>query len=339
MFPKRIRSMRRRRPRPPIAGIALPGGLIVLILLSLQQALALPFWGMTPQTSPTPTGTPTPERVLSSTPTLPPPTATPPPTLTPTPTGTPTPTPYPFFQEPLPPSDGTPRALRVPILMYHYISDPPPGADRLRLDLSVRPSQFEAHLQYLRQAGYETVSLSDLIFHLTQGKPLPPRPVVLTFDDGYRDAYEEAFPLLQRYGFRGTFFVLTGRADEGDPRYLSWEQIRRMSEAGMEIQLHGREHIPLNGRDEAFLFYHIIGGKQSIEAHTGRPVRFFAYPSSVYDEALIRFLEGYRFWGAVTTAYGADERLENRFLWPRIRIRGTDDVPQLAGKLQGFAGP
>jgi peptidoglycan/xylan/chitin deacetylase (PgdA/CDA1 family) len=331
--------MRRYRSWPLIAGIALPGGLIVLIVLGLQQALAVPSWGTSALRALTPTGTSTLENPCTRMPTFLPPTATSLPTLTPTPTGTPTPTPYPFFQEPLPPSDGTPRALRVPLLMYHYISDPPPGADRLRLDLSVRPSQFEAHLQYLRQAGYETVSLSDLIFHLTQGKPLPPRPIVLTFDDGYRDAYEEAFPLLQRYGFQGTFFVLTGRADEEDPRYLSWEQIRRMSEAGMEIQLHGREHIRLDGRDEAFLFYHIIGGKQSIEAHTGRPVRFFAYPSSIYDEALIRFLEGYWFWGAVTTAYGADERLENRFLWPRIRIRGTDDVQRLAEKLRQIPRP
>lgn len=223
--------------------------------------------------------------------------------------------------------------------MYHYISNPPSGADRFRLDLSVRPSMFEAHLQYLRQAGYETVSLSDLILHLTQGRPLPPQPIVLTFDDGYRDAYEEAFPGLRRYGFQGTFFVLTGRADAGDPRYLSWEQIRQMSEAEMDIQLHGREHIPLSGRDEAFLFYHIIGGKQSIEAHTGRPVRFFAYPSSDYDKNLIRFLEGYQFWGAVTTAYGADERLENRFTWPRIRIRGTDDVEKLAWKLSLLKDP
>lgn len=239
----------------------------------------------------------------------------------------------PFFQEPLPPGDGVPRALHVPILMYHYISNPPPGADRYRLDLSVRPPMFEAHLQYLRHAGYETVSLSDLILHLTQGHPLPPRPIVLTFDDGYRDAYEEAFPMLLRYGFRGTFFVLTGRADAGDPRYLSWEQIREMSAAGMDIQLHGREHIPLSGRDDAFLFYHVIGGKQSIEAHTGRPVRFFAYPSSDYDAHLIRFLDGYQFWGAVTTHYGADERLENRFLWPRVRIRGTDGVEKLAWRL------
>jgi len=68
-------------------------------------------------------------------------------------------------------------------------------------------------------------------------------------------------------------------------------------------------------------------------------VRFFAYPSSIYDEALIRFLEGYWFWGAVTTAYGADERLENRFLWPRIRIRGTDDVQRLAEKLRQIPRP
>ncbi|MER3401486.1 MAG: hypothetical protein C4313_10280 [Thermoflexus sp.] len=242
----------------------------------------------------------------------------------------------PYFQEPLPPADGRARVLHVPILMYHYISEPPPGADRFRLDLSVRPSQFEAHLQHLRAAGYATVSLSDLIAHLTQGQPLPPRPVVLTFDDGYRDAYTEAFPRLLRYGFRGTFFVLTGRADAGDPRYLSWAQIREMSAAGMDMQLHGREHIPLAGRDEAFLFYHIVGGKQSLEAHTGRPVRFFAYPSSIYDSGLIRFLEAYRFWGAVTTAYGAEERLDNRFMWPRIRIRGTDGVEQLDHKLRGL---
>ncbi|MCS7251123.1 MAG: polysaccharide deacetylase family protein [Thermoflexus sp.] len=320
----------------------IPSGLIGLCLLALSHTIHAAVSGTSHRLPSTPAGfslsIPTPRGSLAepSTP-LSSLTASPAPMRTPTfelsVIMPPTPTPYPFFQEPLPPADGQTRALQVPILMYHYISDPPSGADRLRLDLSVRPSMFEAHLQYLRQAGYETVSLSDLIFHLTQGHPLPPRPIVLTFDDGYRDAYEEAFPRLRRYGFRGTFFVLTGRADEGDPRYLSWEQIRQMSEAGMDIQLHGREHVPLSGRDEAFLFYHIIGGKQSIEAHTGRPVRFFAYPASDYDQHLIQFLAGYRFWGAVTTIYGADERLENRFLWPRIRIRGTDDVGTLMWKL------
>lgn len=340
--PRRLRTQ--QRFSPPILWIIVLGGPLVLTTLILTYAIDAAAWeasrGLLPITAgaspsaPVPESSPTASPPMSPSPTSTSPSAPPrPSTPEPSPTLPPAPTPYPFFQEPLPPADGSPRALQVPILMYHYISNPPSGADRFRLDLSVRPSMFEAHLQYLRQAGYETVSLSDLIFHLTQGRPLPPRPVVLTFDDGYRDAYEEAFPKLLRYGFQGTFFVLTGRADEGDPRYLSWEQIRQMSEAGMDIQLHGREHIPLSGRDEAFLFYHIIGGKQSIEAHTGRPVRFFAYPSSDYDQNLIRFLEGYRFWGAVTTAYGADERLENRWVWPRIRIRGTDDVEKLAWKL------
>ncbi|HXF70471.1 MAG TPA: polysaccharide deacetylase family protein [Thermoflexus sp.] len=335
--------MRFQRPRAPgrpslLLLLLASGGLAALAMLIpshawnafAREASDRPFQILTRTLAPIPTPEPTPTPLPTASPS---PTIQWSPTPEPSPTPDPTSTPYPFFQEPLPPSDGQPRALRVPILMYHYISNPPAGADRYRLDLSVRPSMFEAHLQYLRQAGFETVSLSDLILYLTQGHPLPPRPIVLTVDDGYRDAYEEAFPILQRYGFRATFFVLTGRADEGDPRYLSWEQIRQMSEAGMDIQLHGREHIPLSGRDEAFLFYHIIGGKQSIEAHTGRPVRFFAYPSSDYDELLIQFLDGYRFWGAVTTAYGADERLANRFMWPRIRIRGTDGVEKLAWKL------
>lgn len=336
-YPPAIHVRQGNRPLFFIAAAIALGGLFGTILWIMGPGMGALAGEVAMGTFPSPRQEESPPPSSPTwTPTIPA-TSTPLPTATPTslpsPTPSLTPTPYPFFQEPLPPSDGQPRHLRVPILMYHYISDPPIGADRFRLDLSVRPSMFEAHLQYLRQAGYETVSLSDLIFHLTQGRPLPPRPIVLTFDDGYRDAYEEAFPLLQRYGFRGTFFVLTGRADEGDPRYLSWAQIREMSAAGMDIQLHGREHIPLSGRDEAFLFYHVIGGKQSIEAHTGRPVRFFAYPSSDYDAALIRFLEGYHFWGAVTTAYGADERLENRFLWPRIRIRGTDGVERLAWKL------
>ncbi|MCS6962591.1 polysaccharide deacetylase family protein [Thermoflexus sp.] len=338
--PSRLRA--HRRLLSLTLWMMIPGGLIALTLFAMSRAINVAAWETSRRLLSTPAEVSLSMLVPTSSPTESP-APSPSPNPSPTPTGTPTPepspivpptpTPYPFFQEPLPPTDGQTRTLQVPILMYHYISDPPSGADRFRLDLSVRPSMFEAHLQYLRQAGYETVSLSDLIFHLTQGHPLPPRPIVLTFDDGYRDAYEEAFPRLQRYGFRGTFFVLTGRADEGDPRYLSWEQIRQMSEAGMDIQLHGREHVPLSGRDEAFLFYHIIGGKQSIEAHTGRPVRFLAYPSSDYDQRLIQFLEGYRFWGAVTTAFGADERLENRFLWPRIRIRGTDDVGALMWKL------
>ena len=79
--------------------------------------------------------------------------------------------------------------------MYHYLSDPPPRADRYRRDLSVSPAQFEEQLAYLKADGYQAISLYDLLYHLTLGWPLPEHPIIITFDDGYRDNYTSAFPL------------------------------------------------------------------------------------------------------------------------------------------------
>ncbi|NIV37881.1 MAG: polysaccharide deacetylase family protein, partial [Anaerolineae bacterium] len=90
-----------------------------------------------------------------------------------------------------------------------------------RRDLSVSPRDFEEQLAYLQQEGYESITLNDLALHLTRGKPLPPKPIILTFDDGYANAYTEAFPLLQQYGFAGTFFVISEPVDAGDPNFLS----------------------------------------------------------------------------------------------------------------------
>jgi len=78
--------------------------------------------------------------------------------------------------------------------MYHYISVPPAGSDIYRRDLSVKPAEFEAQLAWLRSQGYQGIRLADLVYNLTQGRPLPEKPVILTFDDGYRDNYANAFP-------------------------------------------------------------------------------------------------------------------------------------------------
>jgi peptidoglycan/xylan/chitin deacetylase (PgdA/CDA1 family) len=131
----------------------------------------------------------------------------------------------------------------VPILMYHYISASPSVQDRIRYGLSVPPEMFEAQLKLLRDNGFTTITLRDLYEYLAVGTPLPDQPIILTFDDGYIDNYTHAFPILQKYGMLGTFFVLTGPADDGNPAYLSWDMIQEMSSAGMDIQLHMRDHL------------------------------------------------------------------------------------------------
>jgi len=220
-----------------------------------------------------------------------------------------------------PAPDGQQRTALASILMYHYISDPPPDSDTSRWSLSVTPANFDAQMSYLKQAGYHTVTLYNLYDYLVQGKPLPEKPIILTFDDGYVDAFDHAMPILRKYGFVGTFFVLTGPADQGGAGgYLTWDQMRAMTAAGMDIELHSREHYDLRNRSNDFLVNQIAGGKEAIEAHTARPVRWFAYPSGHYDAAVKRVLVSAGFWGAVTTIPGRTHTAPTLFDMPRIRI-------------------
>jgi peptidoglycan/xylan/chitin deacetylase (PgdA/CDA1 family) len=226
---------------------------------------------------------------------------------------------------------GTRRRIRVPILMYHYISEPPPDADEYRLDLSVTPDQFAAQLDWLRANGFTTIALDDLYRALTEGYPLPDRPVILTFDDGYADAYDHAFRLLQKYEMVGTFFVVTDWLDQSRPGYLTWDQARDMAEAGMSIQSHSRSHPDLTQNcDGDCVIFQVLGSVETIEAEIGARPRFFCYPSGRYDEAVLEVLPQLGIVAAVTTHGGtlhtSDRPLELR----RVRMRGTTDLEAFA---------
>ena len=234
--------------------------------------------------------------------------------------------------------DGVARTANVPILMYHYISTSPSATDKIRIGLSVTPEMFEAQVKLLADNGFTTISLFDLYSQLATGQALPANPIVLTFDDGYIDNYQNAFPILKKHGQTGTFFVLTGPADVKDPAYLSWDMITEMSRAGMDLQLHAKDHVDLRQRRYEDLIWQIIGGRQSIEGHTGRPVVFIAYPSGKYDDAVLKFLAGNNFWGAVTTESGRTHSLTDALTWTRIRIAGQLRLTDFA-RLLGIAAP
>lgn len=223
--------------------------------------------------------------------------------------------------------------IRVPILMYHYVSELPPNPDRYRRDLTVLPENFAAQLQYLANAGYHTITLDDLYLYWTEGYPLPEKPIILTFDDGYRDAYEIVFPMLLKHGFTGTFFVLATPAHFEHPDYLTWAQMKEMSDAGMDIEAHGRDHVDLRGRSYDYLVYQILGIQEAIHYHTGRLPRFFCYPSGRYDADVIAVLRSAGYWGAVTTRWGDTVTFADRYEMPRIRIRGSDTLESFIEKL------
>lgn len=267
-----------------------------------------------------PTAAPTTALIASATPSRTP-TATKAPTATATPTLGPTP-------------DGVVRELRVPILMYHYISEPPAEADIYRRDMSVTPERFESHLQYLRQAGYETITLDDLLYALAQGRSLPPKPIILTFDDGYEDNYLNAFPLLEKYDMIGHFSIMSDVINAETPGYMTWSQIEQMSAAGQHFGSHARYHIPSQkGGTTEYLVWHALGAMEAIQEHLGYHPRWITYPSGEYDAQTIAVYRSAYYWGGLSTEQGATHTLDDIFALKRVRVRGGHTAEDLAGLL------
>lgn len=341
------------------AGCASSALIFVLILFIMGAVLSQPAPAANPAPTDPPGATPTnilePARLVmaqAETPTLRPTatnTATPTPTNTPTqtPTGTPSATatatetavpgvsPTPITPSPTAttPPLPTPRGtyswtLKVPILMYHYISVPPEDADVYRTDLSVTPQDFREQMAYLAENGYTTIDFYDLALAITNKIELPAKPVIITLDDGYVDNYTNAFPILREYGLEATFFVVTEFIDNGYDGYLTWEMVHEMAAAGMRIESHSRSHPDLRDQSREYLVWQLLGSQETIAAHIGYTPRFFSYPSGRYDEDTIDILQELEYWGAVTTAGGKWHSFTERYRWPRLRVRHTTTMPE-----------
>lgn len=232
---------------------------------------------------------------------------------------------------PLPtPSGANIWTLRVPILMYHYLSVPPADADIYRTDLSVTPENFRQQMAYLAENGYTPIDFYQLSAAITAHTDLPDKPVLLTFDDGYLDNYENAFPILQEFGFTATFFIITDLADQGAPGYANWEQLKEMAAAGMRIESHTKNHPDLStmGRDD--VIFQVLGSQETIAAHIGYTPRYLCYPGGRYNAETMQLLRELDLWGAVTTQGGAWHSFEDRYEWDRQRMRYDTTLEQFA---------
>jgi len=107
-----------------------------------------------------------------------------------------------------------------------------------------------------------------------------------------------------------------------------------MSDAGMSMQAHGRDHYDLRNRSYDFLTYQILGAREAVEAHTGQPVRFFCYPSGRYDDNTLSVVESAGYVGAVTTEWGATQSFDNRYTWPRLRVHGPWSLAEFIKNLE-----
>jgi peptidoglycan/xylan/chitin deacetylase (PgdA/CDA1 family) len=224
--------------------------------------------------------------------------------------------------------------LRVPILMYHYISvNPHAPNDPLRTSLSVPPAQFAQQLAYLHQAHYTTITLDDLVDALHRRTILPPKPVILTFDDGYVDFFTNAYPLLQYYHDKATIYIITHKV--GTAGYLSWGELHILAASPLiTIAAHTRTHpdLPLLSAQQSWA--ELAGSKTDLETHLGITVRHLAYPAGHYTTTTLLQAAEIGFVTAVTTEPGMDARLDRLLTLPRVRVHGGAPLTDLIAGLE-----
>ncbi len=214
----------------------------------------------------------------------------------------------------------------LPVLMYHSVSDSPTAPTRA---LSVRPGMFGAQLCHLRLQGFTGLTFGELGRRRRTGRPLPARPIVLTFDDGYADLVEEALPILTEQGFPATVFVTTGwlrdagryAAGRAPGRMLSWTQLADLSAAGIEIAAHTHSHPQLDQISGPRLRAELEDSKRLLEDRLGCAVTSLAYPYG-YSSRRVRSVArevGYLQAAAVANAAAASAC--DAFRVPRLTIR------------------
>jgi peptidoglycan/xylan/chitin deacetylase (PgdA/CDA1 family) len=189
--------------------------------------------------------------------------------------------------------------------MYHSVGD---GGE----PLTVAPHELDAQLDYLRSAGFETISLREVLDAQDGAGKLPRHPVVLTFDDGYEDVATEVLPRLLARRQKATFFIVSGfcardaatRVTRGHRRYLVWPEVRALKDAGMEIGSHTVSHPKLTGLHRADLRAEIEHSRVALQAYLGQRIDFFAYPYNDQTQRVRRAVEKAGYRGAVVGARG-----------------------------------
>jgi peptidoglycan/xylan/chitin deacetylase (PgdA/CDA1 family) len=219
----------------------------------------------------------------------------------------------------------------VPILMYHYIRTVDPASDPLGYALSVTPELFEQQMAWLHAQGYTPVRMEVLAGCLGGGPLCPARPIALTFDDGYEDAFSTALPVLQRYGFSATFYIISGFV--GHAGYMTWEQLAGLRDAGMAIGAHTIDHLDLTSLNRAESNRQIVGSKADLERVLGISVQSFCYPTGLYDATIIEQVRAAGFLSATTTRWDAD--YSDVLALPRRRVAGGTTVEEFAAIVQG----
>jgi peptidoglycan/xylan/chitin deacetylase (PgdA/CDA1 family) len=219
-----------------------------------------------------------------------------------------------------------PNEVIVPILLYHHIGYSLQG----ETVYYISPEAFDQQMNLLYQWGYETISVELLARAINQGVELPPKPIVLTFDDGGETTYITAQPIMQRYGFTGVSYLVYNYI--GIPRYMNTDQIRALYASGWEIGSHGLSHVDLTTRPDR-QEDEIVESRRKLQALLGIPVLSFAYPFGVYDRSSLGYVHYADYLAAMGLGNETLQGEQNLFYLYRQPVEGTDSLQTFVSML------
>lgn len=211
------------------------------------------------------------------------------------------------------------HSFGIPVLNYHLINPKKINA------LAITPEEFNEQMAYLHNNGYNTISPDQLLDHIQDNKELPENPILITFDDGYQDAYTEAYPILKKYNFTATVFLITDYVGNSN-RYLNWEQVKEMHDNGFTFGSHTLSHISLSEITNEEAEYQLIKSKEAIEWRLKKPVKYFAHPGGFYNQATSELLKKAGYRAAFTVNFGRVNSDSNVYALKRIPIFESTNV-------------
>jgi len=200
----------------------------------------------------------------------------------------------------------------IPVLNYHKI-------DNYYHALSIPPEEFEEQMAYLAENGFTTITPDQLMAYLNYDKALPEKPILITFDDGYSDNYTNAYPIMKKYGFTATIFLVTSKIGQ-EENFMTWDQVRTMQKDGFVFGSHTVTHAALTKVSHEQAMAELINSRKELEQQLGVKSRFFAYPTGAYNiqsEEMVK-QAGYR--AAFTIRYGQAGVESNPYALERIPI-------------------
>jgi peptidoglycan/xylan/chitin deacetylase (PgdA/CDA1 family) len=254
----------------------------------------------------------------------------------------------------------TKKQIKLPIIMYHHIDtlENVDKNDKIAVGLRVSPEVFEKQLKYIRDNNYTTITSFELADYINAKKELPKKPILLTFDDGYKDNYTKALPILQKYSMKGDFAVITGGTNTSD--YMTTSDLKDLINKGHSISSHTVNHCTTAIKTGNNIFqdspidtiekpctkfatqerltagqikYEFQKSKDDLEKSLGIKVTHIVFPYGFWNQQAVEIAKslGYNF--ATTVAPEKDENidLERPFTMPRYRATG-----QQSGELKGF---